>query len=199
MNTWFVYLTLTLYVIAMSKESRKAQSSGIDDKGKLLTPPASQAGDSASAAPTDLSVDEIVNLISKTFISVPAAPISSPSTKPLSVAEKLKMANNTGAIPNTYPESSTSSLFFSNQSSQPTIPKLPTFSGDEPTPKGEVPLMVWRYEVQYLFPMPDLSPLHVLHSMSFSLRGSARLMIVHLGDKASMPCIQILFHKRNSS
>ena len=103
---------------------------------------------------------------------VPAAPISSPSAKSLSVAEKLKTANNTGAIPNTYPESSTSSLFFSNQPSQPTIPNLPTFSGDEPTPKGKVTLMVRRYEVQYLFYMPDLSPLHVLHSIKSSVRGS---------------------------
>ena len=49
----------------MSKESRKAQSSRIDKKGKLPTPPASQAGDSASAAPTDLPVDKIINFIKK--------------------------------------------------------------------------------------------------------------------------------------
>ena len=65
MHTWFVHLTLTLLIFAMSKESRKAQSNGIDDKGKLPTAPASQACDSASAAPTDLSVDEIINLIKK--------------------------------------------------------------------------------------------------------------------------------------
>ena len=70
MNT-FVYLTLTLLVIAMSMESRKAQPSEIDDNGKLPTPPASQAGDSASAAPKVLSVDEIVILTVKKFNLVP--------------------------------------------------------------------------------------------------------------------------------
>ena len=122
MTTWFMYLTLTLFVIAMSKESRKAEPSEIDDKGNLPTSPASQAGDSASAVPTDLSVDVIVILTLKKNYLVPVVPISSTSTKHLSVTGKLKMANNTGVIRKTYPEHSTPSLFFANQPSQPTIP-----------------------------------------------------------------------------
>ena len=117
------------------------------------------------------------------------------------------MANNTGVIPKTYLERSNPSLFFANQPSQPTIPQLPTFFRDVPSPKGEVPFMVWQYEVQCLFSLPDLSPLHVLHFIRSSLRGSARLMIVPLGNKASiddvlaslMPCNRMLHYKRNSS
>ena len=69
--------------------------------------------------------------------------------------------------------------------SYPVLPKIPCFSGDEPVPKGEVPFVVWRYEVQCLLLNPDLSPSQILQVMRSSLRGTARIMVIPLGQSAT--------------
>lgn len=83
--------------------------------------------------------------------------------------------------------SSTPAFHFSSSvpsNVQPYIPKIPCFSGDEPS-KGEVPYMVWRYEVECLAANPDLSPNHIFQATKSSLRGSARLLTIPLGTDAT--------------
>jgi hypothetical protein len=72
------------------------------------------------------------------------------------------------------------------QAIQPVIPKIPCFSGDEPLPKGEVPFVIWRYEVNCLLSCPDLSNSHRLQILRSSLRGTARIMIIPLGQAATI-------------
>ena len=69
---------------------------------------------------------------------------------------------------------------------QPVLPKTLCFSGDEPIPKGEVPFIVWRYEVQCLLTHPDLNTSHVLTLIRGSLHETARIMIIPLGQTASL-------------
>ncbi|XP_060556168.1 uncharacterized protein LOC132716854 [Ruditapes philippinarum] len=80
------------------------------------------------------------------------------------------------------------SLSVPNQVTMPhsVIPKIPCFSGDEPLPKGEVPYVVWRYEVQCLLTNPDLTRSTVLQIIRGSLRGTARIMTVPLGQNATV-------------
>lgn len=66
------------------------------------------------------------------------------------------------------------------------LPKIPCFSGDEPLPKGEVPYVVWRYEVHCLLTNPDLTRSTVLQIIRGSLRGTARIMTVPLGQGATV-------------
>ena len=68
----------------------------------------------------------------------------------------------------------------------PSLPRIPNFSGDSPMPKGEVDYLVWRYEVQCLMNLQGLTCSQVLQIIRGSLRGSARMMIVPLGEQASV-------------
>ena len=68
----------------------------------------------------------------------------------------------------------------------PSLPRIPTFSGDSPIPKGEVDYLVWRYEVQCLMNIEGLTCSQVLQIIRGSLRGSARMMIVPLGEQDSV-------------
>ena len=64
-------------------------------------------------------------------------------------------------------------------------PKLPVFSGSDDVPKAEVNFEVWNMEVKCLqnADVPD----HILsHSIRKSLRGTARSMLVPLGESASV-------------
>lgn len=67
----------------------------------------------------------------------------------------------------------------------PILPKIPCFSGDEPVVKGEVPYIVWRYEVDCVVTNPELSPRQILQIVRSSLRGSARLLTIPLGKDAT--------------
>ena len=66
------------------------------------------------------------------------------------------------------------------------LPKIPCFSGDEPIPKGEVTYMVWKYEVQCIKSNPELSQVQILQVVRGSLRGTARIMVIPLGQNASL-------------
>lgn len=66
------------------------------------------------------------------------------------------------------------------------LPKLPSFSGDEPLPKGEVNYMVWRNEVKCLSSSGDWTSSQQLQALRSSLHGTARLMIVSLGQSVSL-------------
>lgn len=69
-------------------------------------------------------------------------------------------------------------------------PKIPSFSGDEPINKGEVPYVIWRYEVQCMMNNPEISATNLLYTVRSSLRGSARMMVIPLGQESTL--VQIM-------
>ena len=76
-----------------------------------------------------------------------------------------------------------------------TVPKLPVFSGEEPVQKGEVSFKEWHFEVKCLQNDDAISSNSLMQSIRRSLRGSARQVLISLGEDASL--IQIL-HKMGS-
>jgi hypothetical protein len=67
------------------------------------------------------------------------------------------------------------------------VPKIPFFSGDEPTQKGDVTYYEWRFEVKCL--MPEYPPTVMIQAIRRSLRGRARHTVIALGEKASIEAI----------
>lgn len=65
-------------------------------------------------------------------------------------------------------------------------PKIPSFSGDEPINKGEVPYVIWRYEVQCIMNNPEVTATSLLYTVRSSLRGSARMMVIPLGQDSTL-------------
>lgn len=65
------------------------------------------------------------------------------------------------------------------------IPRIPPFSGDEPPQKGDVSYSEWRFEIRCLQSDPEVSFSHLLQAIRRSLRGTARKMLIPLGDKAT--------------
>ena len=66
------------------------------------------------------------------------------------------------------------------------FPKLPIFSGSEAPQKGETTYEVWAFEVKCLKNVHDLPEHTLLQSIRNSLRGSARDMLIPLGELASV-------------
>jgi len=66
------------------------------------------------------------------------------------------------------------------------VPKMPLFSGDQPTPRSEVSFYEWRHKVRCLRRDTSLSESQVLQALRTSLRGTARRLIVSLGDAVSV-------------
>ena len=75
------------------------------------------------------------------------------------------------------------------------IPKLTTFSGEEPVPRGECSYKEWHYEVKCLQSDPSVSEHTLLQSIRRSLKGPARQIIISLGEKANLHKI---LHKLSS-
>lgn len=68
----------------------------------------------------------------------------------------------------------------------PYIPKLPIFSGSEEPAKGEASYELWSFEVKCLKQNEFLSELLLLQAIRNSLRGTAREMLIPLGEDASV-------------
>ena len=66
------------------------------------------------------------------------------------------------------------------------IPKLTFFSGEEPIPKGETSYREWRYEVDCYMQDPELQEHSIISSIRRSLRGTAKSIVIPLGEKASV-------------
>ncbi|KAK3088314.1 hypothetical protein FSP39_017390 [Pinctada imbricata] len=66
------------------------------------------------------------------------------------------------------------------------IPKLPTFSGNESSQKGEVTYDVWSFEVRCLKRTGQYPEHIILQALRNSLKGTARSMLVSLGEGASV-------------
>lgn len=63
------------------------------------------------------------------------------------------------------------------------VPKLPIFSGDDQ--KGEVSFEVWRFELKCVMIDDSIDDSLVLQAIRRSLRGTARQMLIPLGEKAT--------------
>ena len=157
----------------------------------------------------NLSMEEFIEEMSKRYSLVPKEPAPQ-TTKPTRVEELLEMSKkmtpkqqgHTGPVTSTpaaasapmfnmepatsayVPQTATQASFSQPLTYHPSLPRIPNFSGDSPMPKGEVDYLVWRYEVQCLFSLPGLTSSQVLQIIRGSLRGSARMMIVPLGEQA---------------
>ncbi|XP_062606042.1 uncharacterized protein LOC134267845 [Saccostrea cucullata] len=71
------------------------------------------------------------------------------------------------------------------QSNFNTTPKLPTFSGSEELQKGEVTYEVWSFEVRCLRNSQVLPDAVLLQTIRNSLKGTARSMLISLGESAT--------------
>ena len=69
--------------------------------------------------------------------------------------------------------------------SQTFVPKLPSFSGITPTPKGEVNFDVWCFEVNCILEGNMVSDVVLFQSIRNSLKDQARSMLMNVGSEAS--------------
>lgn len=93
----------------------------------------------------------------------------------LTPVPRLQHSGNMTQVPNT-----------SFMPSQVNVPKLPFFSGSEEPQKGETSYEVWNFEVKCLQNSQYLPEHVLLQSIRNSLKGSARSMLVPLGESASV-------------
>ena len=68
--------------------------------------------------------------------------------------------------------------------------RLATFSGEEPTPKGEVSYLVWQYEIKCLMREKSHNQSTILHAVRRSLKGIAGRTLLSLGENVTL--LQIL-------
>ena len=68
----------------------------------------------------------------------------------------------------------------------PSIPKIPFFSGDSPPQKGDITYNEWRFEISCLISDSEMLPSVILQALRRSLRGTARKMLIPLGEKATV-------------
>lgn len=64
--------------------------------------------------------------------------------------------------------------------------RLATFSGEEPTPKGEVSYLVWQYEIKCLMREKSHSQNTILHAVRRSLKGIAGRTLLSLGENVTL-------------
>ena len=75
---------------------------------------------------------------------------------------------------------------FTGLKSLPPIPKVPQFSGDDPPQKGDVSYPEWQFEIRCLRNDPEVSSSQLVQAIPRSLRGTARKMLIPLGEKATV-------------
>ena len=64
--------------------------------------------------------------------------------------------------------------------------RLAAFSGEEPTPKGEVSYLVWQYEIKCLMREKSHSENTILQAVRRSLKGFAGRTLLSLGEKVTL-------------
>lgn len=65
------------------------------------------------------------------------------------------------------------------------VPTIPQFSGTTTIPKGEISFPEWRFEVNCLLNDSELSESSILQAIRSSLRGTARKMLLPMGETAT--------------
>ena len=66
------------------------------------------------------------------------------------------------------------------------VPKVPFFSGDEQPQKGDVTYEEWRFEIRCLVSDDEITNNMLIQSIRRSLKGTARKMLIPLGEKATV-------------
>ena len=101
---------------------------------------------------------------------------------------KLLSFINKGQAPSPVPRFTFNNTLPHNTSYVPSpyVPKLPTFSGSEEPQKGETTYEVWSLEVKCLQSSSVLPEPILLQSIRNSLKGSARSLLVPLGQNATV-------------
>lgn len=79
------------------------------------------------------------------------------------------------------------SLYSSPYLKSPEVPKIPQFSGEDL--KGDVSYREWRFEVQCLSNDPDMTDSVLSQAIRKSLRGTARKMLIPLGENATLTSV----------
>ena len=72
------------------------------------------------------------------------------------------------------------------------LPKLQTFSREEPLAKGEVTYKEWHFEIKCLQTDPSVTDSQLMQALIRTLRGSARQVLISLREKGTL--VQVL-HK----
>ncbi|KAH3832983.1 hypothetical protein DPMN_106279 [Dreissena polymorpha] len=72
------------------------------------------------------------------------------------------------------------------------IPKIPLFPGEDSVPRNEITFYEWRHEVRCLMQDSTYTSSQVLQAIRNSLRGTARKLVVSLGDSVS---VDLIFQK----
>lgn len=73
------------------------------------------------------------------------------------------------------------------------IPRLSFFSGDDPPQKGDATYDVWRYELKCIMTDLSISQPIILQAIRRSLRGTARQILIPLGETATSSDILFKF------
>ena len=140
--------------------AKKNTTTGSPKLASLLTPPPATLGARPSLA-ASLGAKPKVLFSTPTSTSTPV-----PRFQHLANASQVL---NTSYVPPNY-----------------NFPKLPIFSGSEVPQKGETTYEVWAFEVKCLKNVQELPEHTLLQSIRNSLRGSARDMLIPLGELATV-------------
>lgn len=66
------------------------------------------------------------------------------------------------------------------------LPKIPQFSGTTTISKGEISYPEWRFEINCLLNDPEMTESLIFQAIRSSLRGTARKMLLPMGEKATV-------------
>ena len=149
--------------------------------------PGDDGSGGASAFPSE---EDMLRYLSDKYLFVPKL---APHTPPTTVSKPS--ISDTGAKPKVPPLMSLatqpvpSHFPFTPVPQGVKVPKIPSFSGDQPTPKSEISFYEWRHEVRCLQKDTSLSSSHVLQAMRPSLKGTARRLLVSLGESISVDSV----------
>ena len=139
-----------------------------------------------------MTEDEMLNALSNRYVIVPKGNTTPKASLFSDAGARLKTTRS----PVELLTPSKTEIFKPLPNYQPFIPKLPLFSGHDPIPKGEVSYTEWRFEVRCLMTDHSLPSSHLLQIIRSSLRGTARRLLIPLGEGIS---VDIILHKLEST
>ena len=169
-NPAYKVLTKEEYDLLVSlKEGASAKNKDVDQTGKKV--PSNEAGSPEKCKEQGNGINTSTPDNKHVYFdgTRPKFTFQAPGISPIS---RLKFNNtlpqNTSFVPSSY------------------VPKLPTFSGAEEPQKGETSYEVWSLEVKCLQNSGYLPEALLLQAIRNSLKGTARSLLVPLGQDASV-------------
>ena len=153
-------------------------------------------GDPGTTVTSMPSEQEMLRILAAKYDFTPKCTVPPPTTSVSDTGAKDKIAPLMSLATQPTPSfvhqplASTPSQFaFSPMPSNLKVPKIPSFSGDIPTPKSEISFYEWRHEVRCLRKDVSLSHSQVPQAMRSSLRGTARRLVVSLGESVTVDSV----------